>query len=446
MVKIIARRPLGSRPVYDIGLAQDHNFLTASGLVAANCFNKSHSTAYGFVTYQTAYLKANYPTEYMAALLSSVGGDQDKVQKYIAYCLSVDIQVQPPDINQSELDFTPLGKTIVFGLGAIKNVGESAIQAILEVRRQGGKFTSLADFCQRVDSRAVNKRAIEALIGAGAFDSLGSNRRQMIAHLETLLTWAAQQAKSKAMGQASLFDLLGSGGGQGFSAIPPPPAVPDFEPAEKLKLEKELLGFYVSDHPLRGIQPVSRLLAPVSLGAVAERPHDAPVLCLGLVTAIKTVTTKKGERMAIIQVEDLTGSCEAVVFPKTYERIQSHLIPDQRLFIWAKVDQRDEQTQLIVEQVQPAETMDFVVVALAPAQANHIQVLHRLQTLLHGQQSEHHPSYHPVIVVVGQGSACRLVRLGSRYGVADAYQTAARLAQAGFVAKAMTLQATLPQP
>ncbi|MEN9205485.1 MAG: hypothetical protein Q6K99_08035 [Thermostichales cyanobacterium BF4_bins_65] len=438
MVKIVARRHLGSRRVYDLGVAQDHNFLTVEGLVASNCFNKSHSTAYGFVTYQTAYLKAHYPTEYMAALLSSVSGDHDKVQKYIAYCQAAGIPVQPPDINRSELDFTVAGKTIIFGLGGIKNVGEAAITTILSVRKQGGPFQSLADFCQRVDSRAVNKRALEALIGAGAFDSLGANRKQMIAYLEPLLEWAGEQAKARAVGQGSLFDLLGSGPTQGgFSTLPPPPQVEDFEPAEKLKLEKELLGFYVSDHPLKGVQPLARLMAPLPLEQMGQAAGDTVVVCLVLLTGLKTVTTKKGERMAILQVEDLSGSCEAVVFPKAYERLHPYLAVDQRLFLWGKVDQRDEHSQLIVEQVQPVETMAFVVVNLEPEQASHIQTLHRLQSLLTAPDNQ--GIRIPVIAVVGQGSHCRWVRLGCRYGVADGEGTVRALRQEGFAARLLKL-------
>ncbi|GAB4212032.1 MAG: DNA polymerase III subunit alpha [Synechococcales cyanobacterium] len=408
---------------------------------AEYCFNKSHSTAYGFVTYQTAYLKANYPTEYMAALLSSHSGDQDKVQKYIGYCLSVGIEIQPPDINRSDLDFTPIGKSILFGLGAIKNVGEAAIHSVLQVRSAGGAFTSLADFCERVDSRAVNKRAIEALIGAGALDPLNANRKQMLDHLESLLAWAADQAKAKAVGQTSLFDLMGAtpNSATAFSSVPSAPLVADFLPAEKLKLEKELLGFYVSDHPLKGIQSLARLMAPLPLADLPETHTEAVVTCLALITSIKSVTTKKGDRMAILQLEDLTGSCEAVVFPKTFERIQNHLLPDQRLLVWAKIDHRDEQTQLIVDQVQPIEDMAMVVVTLDLEQANHIQSLYRLQSLLNTQQHEQQANRTPVIAVVGAGDHCRFVRLGSRYVVADGQQTSQVLSQEGFHSRVVKL-------
>ncbi|MFS8906864.1 DNA polymerase III subunit alpha, partial [Synechococcus sp. OH2] len=357
---------------------------------AEYCFNKSHSTAYGLITFQTAYLKANYPTEYMAALLSSVGGDQDKVQRYITYCLSIGIQIQPPDINRSGLDFTPQGSSILFGLGAVKNVGEGAIQNILAARQAGGPFTSLADFCQRVDLRLVNRRAIESLICAGAFDCISPNRKQLMVDLDPILTWATERAKSKAIGQASLFDLLGSDSsdGQGFMEAPRGPATEDFPAPEKLRLERELLGFYVSDHPLRRIQEQARLLAPVNLSDLSGYAAETSVGILALVTAIKTVTTKKGDRMAIVQLEDLTGSCEAVIFPKTYERLRHRLEVDQRLLIWAKVDQRDEQVQLIVEDLQPIESVSWVTVQLPLEAAGTVEERHRLQAVLTRQRSE----------------------------------------------------------
>jgi DNA polymerase-3 subunit alpha len=403
---------------------------------AEYCFNKSHSTAYGLITFQTAYLKANYPTEYMAALLSSVSGDQDRVQRYITYCLSIGIQIEPPDINRSGLDFTPQGSSILFGLGAVKNVGEGAVQNILATRQAGGPFTSLADFCQRVDLRIVNRRAIESLIYAGAFDGISGNRKQLIADLDPVLSWAAERAKSKAIGQASLFDLLGSSSGQGFTEAPQGPATEDFPPQEKLRLERELLGFYVSDHPLRRLQKQVQLLALVNLADLKTCSSEASVGILALVTAIKTVSTKKGERMAILQLEDLTSTCEAVLFPKTYKRLRSCLQVDQRLLVWAKVDQRDEQVQLIVEDLQPIEAVSWVTVEVPLDSAGTVEERRRLQAVLAGQRSEAQEENRiPVVAALVAPPHTLWVRLGSQFWVKDAEATVAALRQAGYTAR-----------
>ncbi|MFM7367677.1 MAG: trans-splicing intein-formed DNA polymerase III subunit alpha C-terminal partner DnaE-C, partial [Sphaerospermopsis kisseleviana] len=180
MVKVVSRQYVGEANVYDIGVEKDHNFAIKNGFIASNCFNKSHSTAYGYVTYQTAYLKANYPLEYMAALLTANSGDTDKVQKYLNNCTTMGIEIDPPDINRSGLDFTPADNKILFGFSAVRNVGQNAIACILEARTEGGVFKSLADFCDRIDLRAVNRRTLESLIQCGAFDKIEPNRHQLI--------------------------------------------------------------------------------------------------------------------------------------------------------------------------------------------------------------------------------------------------------------------------
>ncbi|MEL7224502.1 MAG: DNA polymerase III subunit alpha, partial [Cyanobacteria bacterium J06576_12] len=203
-------------------------------LFAEYCFNKSHSTAYGFVTFQTAYLKANYPVEYMAALLTAISGDQDKVQMYIASCLSMNIQVLPPDVNQSEVDFTPLDNEILFGLSAVRNVGLGAIEALIMSRQEEGPFKSLADLCDRVDLRAVNKRALEALILSGAFEGIEANRQQLMHDLELVVDWAQSRAKDREVGQGNLFDMLGAapaadGPAITFESAPKAPPTPDYD-------------------------------------------------------------------------------------------------------------------------------------------------------------------------------------------------------------------------
>ncbi|HCF26948.1 MAG TPA: trans-splicing intein-formed DNA polymerase III subunit alpha C-terminal partner DnaE-C, partial [Cyanobacteria bacterium UBA11049] len=315
--------------------------------------NKSHSTAYGYVTYQTAYLKANYPVEYMAALLTANSGDTDKVQKYLSTCMSMNIQIEPPDINRSLVDFTPLERNILFGLSAVKNVGQGAIACILAARESGGEFKSLADLCDRVDLRAVNNRALEALIYCGAFDRIQPNRHQLIKDLELVYDWAQFRARDRASGQVSLFDWGGmtnsTQSNNSFDSAPKAASVDDFPQSEKLRKEKELLGFYVSDHPLKAVRQAAQIMAPINLSDLGDRSEDTLLSAVVMLTSIKLVTTKKGDRMAIITIEDLTGQTEAVVFPKAYERIGNLLVEDTRTIVWGKVDRRDEQKlQLIV--------------------------------------------------------------------------------------------------
>ena len=441
MVKVVSRRSLGIQPVYDIGLAQDHNFLTINGLVAANCFNKSHSTAYGYVTYQTAYLKANYPVEYMAALLTANSGDQDKVQKYIATCLSMGIEVEPPDINRSGIDFTPLENRILFGFSAVRNVGQGAIEEMLAAREEKGPFQSLADLCDRIDPRTVNRRALESLIHSGAFDSLEPNRNQAIHDLGLVLDWAQSRAKDRAVGQGNLFDLMGGGATEtaGFETAPKAPPVKDFPESDKLRLEKEILGFYVSNHPLREIEKPARLMAPISLTNLEEQPENTILSAIVLLTEVKPITTKKGDRMAIVQIEDLTGKAEAVVFPKSFERIGHYINTDQRLMVWGKADRRDDRVQLIIEDAEPIEEVRLVMVDIPAHDAGNIQKRQQLKEILQAQVDQSSPAKISVIARITGDHQSQLVRLGPQFRVQDEQMTVNALSQAGFRARASVL-------
>jgi DNA polymerase-3 subunit alpha len=441
MVKIITRQYVGTNNVYDIGVELDHNFVIKNGLIASNCFNKSHSTAYGYVTYQTAYLKANYPLEYMAALLTANSGDTDKVQKYISTCLSMNIQIEPPDINRSGVDFTPVGDKILFGFSAVRNVGQNAIACILEARETSGEFKSLSDFCDRVDLRAVNRRTLESLIYCGAFDKIEPNRHQLIKDSELVYDWAQSRAKDRASGQGNLFDLLGGGfsttvqsTNNVFDSAPKAQSVPDFPPQKKLQMEKELLGFYVSDHPLKSIKSSSSVLAPINLSQLSEQKEDALLCAVVMLNNVKKVTTKKGDQMAILQIEDLSGQSEAVVFPRTYERISSLLEVDSRLIIWGKVDRRDEQVQLIVEDVEGVETVQMVMVELTLQQATAIEERDHLRKILKELSGEKEKAKVPVIGIIQAGNSRQLVRFGRQFWVQDARSTVVLLQNAKFPA------------
>jgi DNA polymerase-3 subunit alpha len=412
-------------------------------LFAEYCFNKSHSTAYGAVTYQTAYLKAHYPVAYMAALLTVNAGQTDRVQRYIANCQAMGIEVMPPDVNASGIDFTPTEGRILFGLSAVRNLGEGAIRQLIEARGNDGPFRSLADLCDRIPSQALNRRALESLIHCGALDALepGGNRAQLMADLDLVLDWAGSRAKDRASGQGNLFDLLAApaeeaGGPADLSTAPRAAAVNDYPPQEKLKLEKELLGFYLSDHPLRQLAGSVRLLSPIALATLEEQADKAKVSAVVMVPELRQVTTRKGDRMAVLQLEDLTGSCEAVVFPKAYARLADHLMVDARLMLWASVDRRDDRVQLIVDDCRSLDDLQLVLVDLAAEQAGDIAVQHRLRECL----TRHRPAQDevgvrvPVVArVQGPAGGC-FVRLGHQFCVADAPAAVATLASADFAA------------
>lgn len=446
MVKIVSRQSLGVQPVYDIGVAHDHNFLLADGQVAANCFNKSHSTAYGFVTFQTAYLKANYPVEYMAALLTSNSGDQDKVQMHIGNCIAMGIAVLPPDINRSLVDFTPEGQSILFGLSAVRNVGLGAIECILKNREAEGPFNSLAELCDRVDLHSVNRRALESLILAGALDKLNRNRNQLMQDLELVLEWAQGRAKDREIGQGNLFDMMLGGSdtqappSAGYETAPKASPVADFEAQEKLRQEKELLGFYISDHPLKSVQRSARVLAPINLAELHEQPDNVTLSAIVILASVKPVVTKKGDRMAIVQLEDLTGQSEAVVFPKSFERIGQHIVADKRLMIWGKVDRRDDRVQFIIDDAESIEDVRMVMVELDPRLAGDIEQQHRLRNVIRSNQGDD-PKYArvPVIAVIGGSQQRQFVRLGAQFRVKDPEAAVTALVNANFQAKATPL-------
>ena len=411
-------------------------------LFAEYCFNKSHSTAYGAVTYQTAYLKAHYPVAYMAALLTVNAGASDKVQRYISNCNAMGIEVMPPDVNASGTDFTPRDQRILFGLSAVRNLGDGAIRALIHSREADGPFESLADLCDRVPSSVINRRSLESLIHCGAMDALEpeANRAQLIADLDLLLDWATSRARDRASGQGNLFDLM-AGAADGNSEAPTdlslaPKAAPvkDYHPSEKLKLEKDLVGFYLSDHPLKQLTPPARLLAPIGLAGLEEQADKAKVSAIAMISEIRQVTTRKGDRMAVLQLEDLTGSCEAVVFPKSYARLSDHLLAEARLLVWAAVDRRDERVQLIVDDCRAIDDLRLLMVELDADQASDVAVQHKLRECLQAYRPEQDELgvRVPVVAAVRRGSDVRYVRLGPQFCVRDASAAQKHLLESSF--------------
>ncbi|MDJ0590294.1 MAG: OB-fold nucleic acid binding domain-containing protein [Pleurocapsa sp. MO_226.B13] len=434
MVKIVSRRSLGQQSVYDLGVASDHNFLLSNGLVASNCFNKSHSTAYAYVSYQTAYLKANYPVEYMSALLTASSGNQDKVDKYRENAQKMGITILPPDINRSEEDFVPLDDNhILFGFSAVKNLGQNAIENILEARNQDGDFKSLADFCERVELRTVNRRALETLIYCGAFDRVESNRRQLINDIDVLTNWAQQRSKEKASGQLNLFDLgMGDRSEPIFEQAPTTPKVEDYPLQEKLRLEKEYIGFYISDHPLKAINQAAQILSPISLNNLSEPKARQKISAVVVLNSVRKIITKKGDPMAFVQMEDITGEAEGTIFPSTYTDLEPLLQEGNQLIVWGKPQQRNEKYQLIIDDAEKVEKVKMIMLEITPEQALDRIQSNYLKRILSEQSSETNKFKIPVIAAIGQGEQRQFIRFGQKFWVQNESQTVASLREAGF--------------
>ena len=315
-------------------------------------FNKSHAACYALIAYRTAWLRANHAKEYMAALISSVMNTKDKVPYYVNACHDLSIEVLPPDVNTSMIDFAVVVGKIRFGLNAVKNVGESACRAIVRAREEGGPFTSIWDFTERVDPQLVNKRALESLVKCGALDSTGSPRRGMLECLEQALTWGQKQQADKLMGQGSIFDLGEPTGDAAPRHHPAIPAGEEFDKNELLKLEKETLGLYVSDHPLTPIRDQLKRKTDCMLNELERRRDGEIVVVGGIVSSLKMMTTKKGDPMVFAGLEDVTGACEVVAFNSVYQQARELLVQDRVLIIKGRVDQKGAgETKLVAMEI-----------------------------------------------------------------------------------------------
>ncbi len=316
-------------------------------------FNKSHSAAYAMISYQTAWFKVHYPVEFMAALLTSVTGATEKVAFYVDACRQKGIEILPPDINESLEDFTAIEGRIRFGLAAVKNVGRSAVLAIIEARKRHGAFRSLADFCDKVDSREVNKKAVESLIRCGAFDSTGARRSALLAVLDPTYEAASRSRKEREKGQVSFFDLFEEKSDFASSQVALPD-IPEFGEKERLGMEKELLGLYVSGHPLEGISSSLKSCCSAQVATLSEYRDGDEVSLGGIITAFRRIVTKStGQPMAFLTLEDLTGSVEVIVFPRPYEEYSRFIAEDAVVLVQGRLDAKEEGPKVIANAVLP---------------------------------------------------------------------------------------------
>jgi DNA polymerase-3 subunit alpha len=322
-------------------------------------FNKAHTAAYGLVSYWTAYLKANYPAEYMAALLTSVRDDKDKSALYLNECRHMGIKVLPPDVNESIANFAAVGTDIRFGLAAIRNVGLPVVEAIIRTREEKGAFASFKDFLSKVPAVVCNKRTIESLVKGGAFDSLGETRRGQIEVHERYIDALVEVKKQEAIGQDSLFGSFGTDeatdavGPGAFDGLPPVPPL-EWDKATLLSFEREMLGLYVSDHPLFGIEHILATHADTTIASLLgdeAKPDGTPVTVAGLITSLQLKRTKKGDLWAIASVEDLDGAIECLFFPSAYMTYSTMLAQDTVCAIKGRVSSRDDSISIFAQEL-----------------------------------------------------------------------------------------------
>ena len=317
-------------------------------------FNRAHSAGYGVVSYWTAYLKANYPTEYMAALLTSVRDDKDKSALYLSECRRMGIQVLPPDVNESDAEYTPRGTDIRFGLAAIRNVGEGVVASIKSGRDSKGRYQSFGDFLAKVDAQVCNKKTIESLIKAGAFDSLSHTRKGLMAVYLEAIDSVIETKRAEAIGQ---FDLFGGESATSVSNVALDIPTGEWEKAMLLSYEREMLGLYVSDHPLLGVEHVLRSGTDMSISELLDDGghHDQIVTIGGLITSVTRKVTRQGASWAVVTIEDLEGSIEALFFSNTYNQYALTLTEDRIVLIRGRVDKREDQVRFTALEMKNAD-------------------------------------------------------------------------------------------
>ncbi|NVL90590.1 MAG: DNA polymerase III subunit alpha [Desulfobacterales bacterium] len=314
-------------------------------------FNRAHSAAYAMIAFQTAYLKAHFPVEFMAAILTSEMGSTEEVVKYIAECRNQDIEVLPPDINQGEMNFTVVEGKIRFGLAAVKNVGQGAIESVIEVRKDDGPFKSLFDFCERIDHRKVNRRVIESLVKAGAFDSTGDKRSQIMAVLEDALEVGQKIRKDRANGQIGLFEAVATE--RNNTMYPPFPEIEEWNESELLNYEKESLGFFITGHPLARYEPILKKFANTDTLNLQELSEGRVVRIGGVVRDYKRHNDRKGEAMAFVTLEDLSGLVETILFSSLYSSVSDFVKKDSAVMVEGRVTRDEKSSKILAETVVP---------------------------------------------------------------------------------------------
>src|SRR4051812_20190387 len=315
-------------------------------------FPKAHAACYALIAYQTAWLRQNHPCEYMAALISSVMSTKDRVPFYVNACAELGIEVLPPDVNESMTDFAVVGGKIRFGLNAVKGVGEGAARAVINARNEGGPFESVWDFTERVDPMVSNKRVLEALVKCGA---LPGTRKGALEVLEQAVAWGQKQQADRLAGQGSIFDL-GPVGDEKPKHHPPTPT-DEFDTNELLRLEKEVLGLYVSDHPLSAIRDQLRRKSDSTVGELERRRDGEVVLIGGIVSSMRHMTTKRGDAMVFLQMEDITGGIETVVFNTLYEKVRELCVTDRIPIVKGRIDRKEGETKLVALELLPFEAV-----------------------------------------------------------------------------------------
>jgi DNA polymerase-3 subunit alpha len=379
-------------------------------------FNKAHSAAYGLVSYWTAYLKAHYPVEYMAALLTNSQENKDRLGLYLAECRHMGITVQAPDVSTSAADFTPVGEEIKVGLGAVRNVGANVVAGIISAREEKGEFTSFQDFLDKVPAVVCNKRTIESLIKAGAFDMLGHTRRALVARHEEAVDAVVDVKRNEAHGQ---FDLFAAVGGDEASFDIEIPDLPEWDKREKLAFERHMLGLYVSDHPLAGLEGSLGQHADTQItdltGANEESSVDGRRCTIaGLVTSVQRKLTKQGNPWAIATVEDLGGSIEVMFFPQSYVGISHALAEDTIVAVKGRASVRDDQVQIVGDSMTMPNLQDASgpLTLYLPAHRVRPPLIERLRTVL-----SEHPGTSEVRMVVEESAVHTVLSLADKFRV-----------------------------
>ena len=387
---------------------------------AGYAFNKAHAAAYAWIAYQTAYLKANHSLQYLAALMTSVKDKTEKLVEYIDEAKKLGIEVLPPDVNESLVDFTVVGEAIRFGLAAVKGVGEAAVRNIIETRERGGRFTDLFNLAERVDAKQVNRRVFEALIKCGALDGIRGNRAQKLAALDTALELAARATRDAELGQVSLF---GEKGAHGPTLVPKLPGVAAPTTREMLAWERETLGIFVSGHPLAELAPLLERAGAMPIKNLRELSDDVAVTVAGTVTSARRTITKTGQQILIAQLEDTTGICDVVLFSKIYPQVQHLFQNDAVLIVKGRLRLRerpgpapgdDPRVELSVAANDvSAFVAPVAAIVTAAARGWHVVVTHRDQIDRLARLIDEWPGDVPVVMHVG-GRSQRVARAIAR--------------------------------